>query len=232
MAKEKASTPGGELEGQLLQAIRAAEQAPLPGARDLPLLRGLDRKVGFLQPQENVVLLATNILVQSRRVYIYGDSIVMETSRLDGDGPRLVALRTGVKVEPGAEDWLANLFSCECAGVQFPPPKGFVDLALRSEHLPESLPRIRVYTFRPVFDEDFVLLRPGWHADAGILVHGPDVDPIEFTPGDPAAPALERLPHHLRTLLGGFCFRSDADLVNAMAVMLTGLLIHHFVQDG
>jgi hypothetical protein len=43
--------------------------------------------------------------------------------------------------------------------------------------------------------------------------------------------AVERLPEHLRILLAGFCFCSDADLANTVAMLLTGLLVNHFSQD-
>ncbi len=40
-----------------------------------------------------------------------------------------------------------------------------------------------------------------------------------------------RLPPRLRGLLGEFSWRSEADLVNAVALLLTGLLINHFIDD-
>ena len=47
----------------------------------------------------------------------------------------------------------------------------------------------------------------------------------------PDARALDRLPPRLRGLLREFSWRSDADLVNAVAMLLTGLLINHFIDD-
>ena len=41
----------------------------------------------------------------------------------------------------------------------------------------------------------------------------------------------DRLPPRLRGLLGEFSWRSEADLVNAVALLLTGLLINHFIDD-
>jgi hypothetical protein len=40
---------------------------------------------------------------------------------------------------------------------------------------------------------------------------------------------MGRLPPHLRTLLGGFCFREAADVANGLAALLTGALSNHFV---
>src|SRR5262249_44180899 len=113
---------------------------------------------------------------------------------------------------------------------QFPLPKWFGDLVLRSELLPPRLPRIQHYARRPMFDFDFNLRAPGWHSEVGYLIHGEEVEPVPHAPADTDAPAIERLPHHLRILLGEFCFRSDADAANTVAMMLTGLLANHFVD--
>src|SRR5437868_4962017 len=71
MSKAKVNTPGAELEQQLLDAIRAANKAPLPGGRALPVLYGIDRRGDFVDPQENVLVRAGEILVNSGRVYTY-----------------------------------------------------------------------------------------------------------------------------------------------------------------
>jgi hypothetical protein len=231
VATAQSKTTGDEVAEQLFQAIRAVGQAPRPGARPLPVLQGLTPKGAFTQPQENVLLDAVSILVHSGRVYRYGDAVVLETERLDGGGSRLAPLRSGAKVETGAEDLLANLFLCQCGEVQLPVPRWLADLLLRSELLPGRLPQIRQYATRPVFDADFVLRGPGWHADAGILVHGPPIEPHLAPPASGGGPALGRLPPHLRTLLGGFCFRDDADLANAVGLLLTGLLVTVFAGD-
>src|SRR5262249_53173950 len=59
--------------------------------------------------------------------------------------------------------------------------------------------------------------------------HGPAVEPV--LPPDPAPgrPFVDRLPRHLRALLSGFCFREDADAVNALAALVTAVLVNHFV---
>jgi len=45
-------------------------------------------------------------------------------------------------------------------------------------------------------------------------------------------PVLERLPPFLKGLLREFCWRAEPDLVNALGLLLTGLLINHFVDDS
>lgn len=233
MSNSSIATVGELFSQQLTDAFHALKNAPLPGARPLPVLDGVDRKSAvFLEPQENVLLRATSHLVDSGKVFSYGDEVVSELARLDGDGGRLVRLRTGDAVARGANHWLSNVLLCQQGHNQFPPPSWFADLLLRSELLQAAIPRIRVYAQRPLFDEDFILRGPGWHADAGILIHGPVIEPEPFVPAAEGAPIMERLPPHVRTLLSGFCFRSDSDVVNTMGALLTGLLVNHFVVDG
>lgn len=228
----KAGSRGSELADRLAQGIQEAERAPLPGARQLPMLHSLTRRGEFTQPQENVLAQAADLLAQSGRVYVYGDAVMMEIGRLDAGGARLVPLRTGLGVEGGAEDWLSNLLLCQDNGAQFPLPRWFVDVLLRCEPALARLPRILLYALRPVFDEGFALQGPGWHPQVGILVHAPDVEPVLHEPGPADGPALDRLPPHLRALLGGFCFRTDADLANTVGVLLTGMLVNHFITPG
>jgi hypothetical protein len=228
-----ATSRGKELADRLAQGVQDVARAPLPGARKLPVLMTVNPRGEAIGLFENGLTEAADILVASNRVFTLGDGVVQEVGQ-PGEGMdchRLVPLRTGYRIEPGAEDWLANVFVCWHKAKQFAPPKPFTDVLLRSEPTLVRLPRIRTYARRPVFDDDFVLRGPGWHAGPGILVHGPDVEPIALEPGDATLPALDRLPPHLRTLLGGFCFAGDADLVNAAALLLTGLLLHHFLTD-
>lgn len=232
MARARTRTIGDELEEQLHEALRAADRSPLPGARSLPVLYGLTPSGLFTQPQENVLLKAVNIMEECGRVFVYGTTVVLELGHLDQTGLRLAPLRSGSAVEVGAEDLLANIFLCQQEENQFAIPKWFGDLLLRCELLTARLPRIRHHASRPVFDDDFVLRGPGWHADSGILVHGPEIEPVLDPVPAVTGPAIERLPEHLRMLLEGFCFRSDADLANTVGLLLTGLLMNHFIEPG
>jgi hypothetical protein len=125
---------------------------------------------------------------------------------------------------------------CESTGrrpgdvVQFQPPACFVAALLASDPLREVLPRIRRYAARPVFGPDFRLLGPGWHPGPGVLVHGPRIEPAPWPRPEPSAAPLDRLAPRLRELLSGFCFRSHADLVNAVAALVTALLLDRFVE--
>jgi hypothetical protein len=130
---------------------------------------------------------------------------------------------------------LSNLFGVgvrdDDTGVESLVPDRLARALLAKEGLWGQLPAIRHYAHRPTYNQDFVLCGPGWHAESGILVHGPDIMPDAAVPGHATgAPARERLPFHLRSLLQVFCWSSDADLTNAVGVILTAFLGNHFVD--
>ena len=233
MATSKLPTIGEEHAAVLKTSLRKLTFAPLVGARGLPELIGVHAppKSIYTAPQDNVLLRTIDILKKSGRVYAYGDDVVCEMGSLNGEGQSLFHFRLGRQVEAGAECWLANVFTCIDGPITFPPPRWFVRSLFTSDLLDGRLPRIRMYAARPVFDMDYQLCSPGWHPKSGVLVHGPHVEPVFPAPADTGLPALGRLPLHLRTFLGGFCFRSDADLANALAMFITGLLANHFVRE-
>ena len=232
MSKSEKNSLGKDLAQRLREACAQATQAALPGARQLPILVGLTQKCLFVEPLENVLARGRQILVQSGRVYAYGGEAVYEI----GQGPdkALIPLTRGRKVEPWAMSLLANEFVCQHYNhdgepLQFAPPGPLIGVLLNSAPTIEALPVIRVYAARPVFDEKFDLHGPGWHPESGFLVHGPDIDPVLAPAGNPDWPVRERLPHHLRTLLGDFCFKTEADWANAVGALVTGLLLACFV---
>ncbi len=73
---------------------------------------------------------------------------------------------------------------------------------------------------------------PAYHESSRLLIHGPQIAPVVYEPEfEAGARALDRLPPRLAQLLGEFAWRSDADLVNAVAALLTGLQCNHFVDE-
>jgi hypothetical protein len=235
MASASPTTRGRDLALRLQDGCREASQAPLPGARDLPVVTGVTPRCLFVEPIENVLVRIAQILTKTERVFGYGDQVVYES--VVGPDRRLVALARGGAPEPAAAATLANLMIFQHAEpgrdpVQFAPPQQLVAMLVNGATVRSRLPVIRTYATRPVFDNEFRLLGTGWHPEAGILVHGPDVEPILHAPAGPGGPALDRLPPRLRALLAGFCFRGAADVVAAVAAMLTGLLAAHFVGVG
>jgi hypothetical protein len=227
--KKVTGSRGRDLANRLLDALAEVASDPLPGARQLPVLNGVSPKGLTACPLENILASAIGLLAESRRIFTYGNSVVIEVDSQDGADRSLVNLRTGTQVDSGAAHWLANLFICDWGGKQFGPPHELVQVLLRAAPLMTRVPRIQLHARRPVFDADFILRGPGWHSTAGILVHGPEVEPVLAEPQCSSLPILDRLPLHVRTLLSGFCFAGPADLANTLAILLTGLLINHFL---
>lgn len=78
------------------------------------------------------------------------------------------------------------------------------------------MPEIKLFTRNPVFTEDWRLIAPGFDAQSGIYYTGQVVEPRSGTP-------------HLDALLQDFCFKSPADRTNYIGVLLTSVLIPHFI---
>lgn len=223
-----------QLSDQLAAALRTLGTLPLPGARNLVIVRGITPGGNFTVPAENVIQQMIPVLVPpggSPRVYAYGQTVVLDTT-VDGQDSALVTLRSGTKVEAVAPAYLANLLVCEhetrTDTIQFSVPPKALAVLLNAEPLSRALTRIDMYARRSLFSPDFTLLGPGYHHAYRILIHGPEIEP-DLSPLPGAASALDRLPPLLRVLLGDFCFREPTDLTNYLGLMLTGLLTNHFL---
>jgi hypothetical protein len=221
---------------QLLDSLRDFLIGPNVVDRERDVIWGVNDKGVFVDGMtaDRFLARACKIILDSKRVYLYGNSIVYET-REDAGGA-LTTLTVECRAETHAPPVLSNLFVTGVMGKQGPiqslaAPK-LVHAVLADESLAHRLPVIRHYGRRPTFDPDFMLCHPGWNQDAGILVHGPDIAPVPGGGADTAGGRpLDRLPPRLRELLREFDWRSDADLVNAVAMLLTGLLSNHFIDD-
>jgi len=236
MTRATSNTRGHDLAQRFYRGLAQAQRAPRSGSRQLPIVTGLTHSCLFHRPIENVLADVGELLITSRRVFLHGNSPVLEVE--NGIEKKLVTLATAYKVASSASALLANLFICAHGGnensppSQFPPPPGLAGLLFCNEPLADRLPKIEQYALRPVFDQNFKFRGPGWHADVGILVHGPDVEPIPFQFSTSANTVRDRLPPRLKELLQDFCFKAECDLVNAIGVLLTGLLMSQFVSNG
>jgi hypothetical protein len=177
---------------------------------------------------------ASQILQKCGRIYRFGNSIVHETPSLTHGSVTTLAVEG--RAEAHAAHVISNLFVTGTLGdkgdSQSLVASKLIFSLLADGSLAEKLPEIRHYSRRPTFDSDFMLCSSGWNPGPGILVHGPEIVPVcrddEVTP---TARTIDRLPPRLRELLREFEWRSDSDLVNAVGVFLTGLLINHFIDD-
>ncbi|HKM52801.1 MAG TPA: hypothetical protein VJY33_05270, partial [Isosphaeraceae bacterium] len=228
-------TPGHSLETELAQALNVFNAGPVLADHTRHLLWGVTSRGDILnRPLDDALAEATNVLVQSGKVYRFGNSIVFEER--GGETGSLATLAVDSRAEAHAAAHLTNLLAVstgkgESYNQASLPPRIAASL-LASRSLRGLLPEIRLYSRRPAFDEDFGWKGPGYHESAGLLIHGPHIAPVVYKPACEAlATALGRLPLRLAELLGEFAWRSEADLVNAVAALLTGLLSNHFVDE-
>jgi len=230
MTLNRPTTRGAELEQRYRRGIQMAGRAIQPGARELAVLTGVTQQCSFLEPQENVLARLGTILVSSGRIYRYGNDIVMEL--IDGDKRSIVNLSTSRTMESNAVAHLSNIVTCEITNPknertsQFPPPRELVRIILSHEPTLQRLPVITTYAHRPLFDENYHLCGPGWHAEAGYLIHSDDIDPVLPEQPTDTGSIASRLPPLLRELLADFPFKSNADFANAVGALLTGVLVN------
>lgn len=96
----------------------------------------------------------------------------------------------------------------------FPPDYGNTWLNNQVERA--RLPAIKLFTNNPVYAPDWRLVVPGYDAGSGIYYAGPAVEVRSGTA-------------HLDTYLKDFCFKSPADRSNYVGILLTAILMPHFI---
>jgi hypothetical protein len=231
------ASAGKDLATKLLAALDDFALGPVLGGQSRPIIWGVTSKgalVGGLT-LDQFLARASQVLLESQRVFRYGNSICLEMGS-PGD-PRLVTLAIEHRAEPGAAPLLANLFAVGIGGggeqaTQSLTPPSLLAALLANETLWGALPMIEHYSRRPAFDRNYAFRGPGWHSTPGVLVHGPAVElSMPDLTSDARASALDRLPPRMRGLLPEFSWRQEADMVNAVGVLLTGMLINHFIDD-
>jgi hypothetical protein len=151
------------------------------------------------------------------------------------DDRSLILIASANRVDPSAPAYLGNLVVAAVESregiIQSLLPSKLIGAALFQDCSRSRLPEVREYARHAVFDDEFELRGPGYHPEKGILVHGLDISPVELSAAFAKGPPLERLPYHLRALLREFCWAGEADMVNALALLLTGLLLNRFVEQ-
>jgi hypothetical protein len=235
MPTTQADSLGVQFADRFGQARRELGRALSQGARELPCLVGLNPNGTAVVPLENLFSQATDYLTATGQFYHYGQNIALEVTH--GEERSLQLLTLGSRAEPIAAAMISNFLTCQtvCGSnsspMHFTPPSGFINNLLARFPTRAAFPPITTYARRPVYDEHFILRGPGYHAEPQILVHGFDIEPTLPMSRDCRRLIPERLPPHIRTLFGGFCFRGDADVANGLGAMLTGVLGNHFVRQ-
>jgi hypothetical protein len=197
---------------QLFESLRDFKIGPVLGDHERVVILGVTDKGVFVDGQTADGFLAHvgQLLLDSKRVYCYGNSIVFEIP--EDQGGMLKTLAVEGRAEPNAQHILSNLFvtGVERDGVAFQSlvaPK-LVHAVLADESLMRRLRPIRHYARRPTFDRGFLLCHHGWNPESDILVHGPEVVPTPWEgDGIDGGRAVDRLPPRLRELLREFDWR-------------------------
>jgi hypothetical protein len=227
------TSPGNQIAEALDQALLQYQFGAAGSAAAVIMGVTADAKLVDGLTVEAFLALAGDLLVQSGRVFRFGDDVVYE-SHLEAHRS-LKPLASAHQVEPAASALLAHIMvggvHTKDVPTYCPLPAKLIGTALFNESLLARLPVVREYARRPVYDGDYNLLGPGWHSQAGVLVHGPHVEPAIPTPAAAGSSVLQRLSPRLRDLLREFCWASEADLANAVAFLVTGWLSNRFVID-
>lgn len=219
------------------RAIRLFRTLPGAGTRDLYVVRNVTSSGEVFGNFDAKLAEITEVLRSADHFYNFDDEIVVE--RGEGETGNLVTLAGPTTVAPAAWAYLANHLVCEIESAeddepprQFPPPRKLIETLLHRTATRRALPVIRCYYRRPILDASYRLRLSGYHGDIQTLVHCLDVD-VPTTESVPRSmPIRERLPLHLRQLMQDFCFQTDSDVANAVALMLTGLLANLLIEFG
>jgi hypothetical protein len=227
------SSRGEQLCDDLFAALR--ELCVGPTGTGLTLIQGVISRGDLVDGQTMAGFFhdAGEALRASGRVYAMDDSVMYE--QRGENGHALVQIASASRVESCAPALLTNVIAAcvqhQKGEIQSTISARLIYALLSHESLRSQLACIRDYARRPLYDGEFVLRGPGWHPDPGILVHGPDITPAPFEPPGNAADPRDRLPSLLRELLRDYCWAGPADMVNALGMLLTGLLVNHFVEE-
>ena len=219
---------GEGLELRYRNASQALWKLPHHRARSLPIIKGLKSSGKFCFGQENVLINIGETLLNSSRFYRYG------TDYLYVVGEKVLTIADATGVKPAAPGILANVMVFEEKSrsgekVDFLLSTSVISATLHSHIVTELLPEIKYLTKTPVFSSDFILLQgPKFHQGCGTMVLSQPVEPVSYTLSQESN-AVDRLPRLLHRLLRRFCFRSNADVANALAVLITAVLMNHCI---
>lgn len=218
---------GEALEQRYRRSVDSLRRLPHPLTRKLPKIRGLKSSGKFIDGQENVLIRIGETMRDSACVFKYGNDVLYVMD----DKAETIVDASGVN--HSAQGVLANIMVYEeetktTGVIEFLAPSSVLNAAFRSSTVKGMLPEITYLAKTPVFGPEFTLLQgPGFHP-CGIMVLSQRIDPTSFTLLRESE-AVDRLPPLLHQLLRRFCFRSNADVANTLAVLLTSVLMNHCV---
>jgi hypothetical protein len=215
---------GKALAAQLRAHLAVFQRGPIAADHQRTIIWGVTNNGVLVGGMTLDLFLARTgqILCESGQVYRWENMLVYEFR--EPDNPELVLLSVKGNAEKNATSLLTNLVGVGVQGEESTSqslvPSKLVHALLADEMLARRLPAIKTYARRPVYDDSYTLRGPGWYAEAGILIHGPDIMPAVLTPTT-SGPSIDRLPPYLKRLLQDFCWASEADMENTLGLSAT-----------
>lgn len=132
------------------------------------------------------------------------------------NGEEIQTLLTAPELAGKLNHHVEFFFAEERGGGYKPLPTSLGNTWLHHPGERVRLPEIKLFTRNPVFSTDWRLVAPGFDTGSGIYYAG------QVVAGMSASPHLDRL-------LREFCFKTPADRTNYIGVLLTTVLIPHFI---
>jgi hypothetical protein len=152
----------------------------------------------------------TDCLIQSGECYSRADQLAVVRNE------QITAVLSPPEVAGLLNRFVEFFFSDEEGGEYKPFPPNYANTWLNNSQHRERLPAIKLFTRNPVFTSDWRLVASGFDPGSGIYYAGPPVEPRSGT-------------EHLDALLRDFCFKEPADRTNYLGMLLTTLLVYHFI---
>jgi hypothetical protein len=152
----------------------------------------------------------TDCLIKSGECYSRADQLAVVRNE------QITAVLSPPEVAGLLNRFVEFFFTDEKGGEYKPFPPAYANTWLNNSQHRERLPAIKLFTRNPVFTSDWRLVASGFDPGSGIYYAGPPVEPRSGT-------------EHLDALLKDFCFKEPADRTNYLGMLLTTLLVYHFI---
>jgi len=203
-ARDVLAMPDGER--QLRQAVEDATmyQPSKPGCRPTIFV---DSRI---TPVADTLRQVTEHLIAARNCFSRAGQLVVIND--ESIIPILVSAELGGLLSQHAEFFFGN----EDAGNFKPLPNAYGNTWLNNFVERKRLPNIKLFTRNPVYTEDWRLVNSGYDSRSCIYYAGPPVIAQDST-------------RHLDALLHDFCFKKPADRTNYIGMLLTVVLVPHFI---
>lgn len=203
-ARDVLAMPDGEQ--QLRQAVEDAimYQPSKPGCRPTIFVDSRITPVGdTLRQITDHLVAAGDCFSRADQLVVINDETII---------PILISAELGGLLSQHAEFFFGN----EEAGNFKPLPNAYGNAWLNNFVERKCVPIIKLFTRNPVYTEDWRLVNSGYDPRSGIYYAGPPVIAQDST-------------RHLDALLYDFCFKQPADRTNYIGMLLTAILVPHFI---